>query len=317
MSTQPTNLYAEELYHPRLGRRRMYGAIFFVVSLAFSLVAVIVLGALLYDIVQSGLSRLSWSLLTNTPNPLEPAKSGIHAALFGTLWLIGITALVSIPIGIGAAIFLEEYARKNWFARLIALNIANLAGVPSIVYGILGLAIFVYWLGMQRSVLAGGLALSLLIVPVIIIASREAISAVPRSVREAAYALGATRWQTIWHHVLPAALPGILTGVILSLSRAVGEAAPLIIIGAFTFVRLAPGEAYEGDVASLGGLLGWLRDALSSDFTALPLQIYSWSEASQPVFHELAAAAIVVLLAVLLLMNAAAIAIRAWGQRSH
>jgi phosphate transport system permease protein len=199
-------------------------------------------------------------------------------------------------VGVAAAIYLEEYAPDNRFTRLIQVNIANLAGVPSIVYGILGLAVFVRWLRFDRSVLAGALTLSLLIMPVIIIASREALLAVPQSIRHAAYALGATRWQTIRSHVLPAALPGIMTGVILAVSRAVGEAAPLLMIGALTYVAFVP----EGPL-----------DA----FTALPIQIYDWCDRPQPEFHHLAAAGIIVLLGILLPMNAVAVALRAWHQR--
>jgi phosphate transport system permease protein len=205
--------------------------------------------------------------------------------------MMGLTALFSFPTGVGAAIYLEEYAPKNWFTRILQTNIANLAGVPSIVYGILGLAIFVRYFALGRSVIAGALTLALLILPVIIIASQEAVKAVPTSLREASYGVGATKWQTIRHHVLPVALPGILTGTILSLSRAIGETAPLIMIGALTFIAFPPRSPMD-------------------PFTVLPIQIFNWTAKPQAEFHELAAAAIIVLLVLLLVMNATAIFLR-------
>ena len=220
-----------------------------------------------------------------------PKKAGINSALFGTLWLIGFTALFSVPIGIGAGIYLEEFGNKNYFSRFVDLNISNLAGVPSIVYGMLGLVIFVRWFGFGESVLAGSLTMSLLILPIIIIATREALRAVPGTIRQAAFALGATRWQTVYAHVLPQAFPGILTGIILALSRAIGETAPLIMIGALTYVAFVP----EGPM---------------DEFTALPIQIFNWASRPQKEFHELAAAGILVLLFVLLLMNSIAVIIR-------
>jgi phosphate transport system permease protein len=201
-----------------------------------------------------------------------------------------------VPVGIAAAIYLEEYAPDNRLTRFIHLNIANLAGVPSVVYGLLGLTVFVRWCAFGRSVLAGAAALALLVLPVVIIASREALLAVPKSIREAAYAVGATRWQTIRHHVLPAALPGILTGVILALSRAIGEAAPLIVVGAVAYIRAVPHGPLD-------------------PFSALPIKIFNWSELAAPEFVRLAGAAILVLLALLLSMNAVAVGIRAWQQR--
>ena len=283
-------------FRPRLGIRRFAGTLFAIVCLLMTLAAI---GMLVVLLVRVGLDARPWlskHFLTNYPSTLYPERAGVKSALAGTVWLIGLTALFSVPVGIGAAIYLEEYARKNWFSRLVHLNIANLAGVPSIVYGILGLAIFVRFCYLGRSVLAGALTMSLLVLPVIIIAAREALTAVPDSVRHAAYALGATRWQTIWHHVLPAALPGICTGIILALSRAVGEAAPLLMIGALTYVAFVPADPLD-------------------TFTALPIQIYDWASRPQSDFHGLAAAAIVVLLAILLSMNALAIGLRSWYQR--
>jgi phosphate transport system permease protein len=209
----------------------------------------------------------------------------------GTLWLISLVALISIPVGVSSALYLEEFAKPGKLNKFIEVNISNLAGVPSIVYGILGLAFFVRFFALERSLLSGALTMSLLILPVIIIASREAIRTVPMSIRYAAFSLGATRWQTTWAHVLPASSPGIMTGVILALSRAIGETAPLIMIGALTFVAFLPAGPMDS-------------------FTALPIQIYNWISRPQQEFHELAAAGIFVLLVILLLLNASAIYIR-------
>ncbi|MBN2081020.1 phosphate ABC transporter permease PstA [bacterium] len=226
-----------------------------------------------------------------------PTKAGLKSALAGSLWLIIFTALFAIPIGVSAAIYLEEYAPKNRLSRFIEVNIANLAGVPSIVYGILGLAVFVRGIHLGRSVLAGALTMSLLILPVIIIAAREAIKAVPDSIRQGAFALGATRWQTVRHHVLPVALPGILTGVILAMSRALGETAPMIMIGALSYVAFVPTGPMD-------------------DFTVLPIQIYNWVAMPQREFHLLAACGILILLIFLLLMNSVAIFVRQRAQRN-
>ncbi len=289
---------AETLFNPRLPRRRLLANLFACVFLMITLIGVVVLAVLLVSVAGEGWSWLSWKFLANPPSRLWPENAGLNSALFGTLWLIGITLVVCIPIGIGAAVYLEEFALDNRLTRLIRLNIANLAGVPSVVYGILGLAVFVRWLRFDRSVLSGGLTLSLLVLPVVIIASREALAAVPSSVRHAAYALGATQWQTVRAHVLPAALPGIITGLILAMSRAVGETAPLIMLGGLTFCTAVP-------------------DGPFSDFTAMPIQIYNWLDEPQSEFHHLASAGIIVLLGVLLSMNALAIGIRAWKQRKR
>jgi len=284
------------MFIPRLRSRRRIGTIVAAACAVLSLIGVVFLGVLLVRIGQEGWSWLTTAFLTNFPSVLSPELAGIKSALWGTIWLTLITVSVSVPIGVAAAVYLEEFAgpgRVRWF---IHINISNLAGVPSIVYGILGLAVFVRWMHLGRSVLAGGLTLALLVLPVVIIASREALSAVPRSIRLASYALGATRWQTVRSHVLPAALPGIMTGVILALSRAIGEASPLIILGALTYVAFVP----QGPL-----------DA----FTSIPLQVYDWIDRPQPEFHHLAAAGIIVLLGILLPMNALAIGVRAWHQR--
>lgn len=260
-------------------------------------VCVCLLVVLLYHVTRAGLPWLDWQFLESFPSRF-PEKAGIKSALYGTVWLISFVALFSIPLGVAGAIYLEEYAKKGRLNSFIEINIANLAGVPSIVYGILGLVIFVRGLALDRSVLAGSLTLSLLVLPIIITASKEAIRAVPLSLRQAAFALGATPWQTIRHHVLPGALPGILTGVILALSRAMGETAPLVMIGALTYVAFTP----EGPL-----------DA----FTALPIQIFNWASRPKEDFHALAAAGIMVLLLVLLLMNSVAVYIRYRSQRSQ
>ena len=251
---------------------------------------VLILGVLLFHVTQEGIQWLDLQFLSDFPSRF-PAKAGIHSALIGTLWLISLTALFSVPIGIGAGLYLEEFTKKSRISQFVDLNISNLAGVPSIVYGMLGLVIFVRWFEFNQSLLAGSLTMSLLILPVIIISTREALRAVPNTIRQAAFALGATRWQTVYAHVLPAAFPGILTGIILALSRAIGETAPLIMIGALTYVAFVP-------------------DGPMDDFTALPIQIFNWASRPQQQFHELAAAGILVLLFVLLLMNSIAVIIR-------
>ena len=260
-------------------------------------VGIVLLAILLFRIVRQGFGWLDWDFITSFPSRF-PERAGIKSALAGTVWLICMTAAISIPVGIAAAVYLEEFSRQGRLRSFIEVNIANLAGVPSIVYGILGLAIFVRGIGLGRSVLAGALTMSLLTLPVIIIAAREAIKAVPQSLRHGAMALGATRWQTVRHHVLPQALPGILTGIILALSRAIGEAAPLMMIGALSYVAFVPQGPMDG-------------------FTALPIQIFNWTSRPQTEFHGLAAAAIIVLLLVLVLMNAAAVIIRQRSQRSR
>lgn len=280
-----------------LARRHAVARIFRLFCATVTWAGVALLGVLLIHVSYKGFHWLDFQFLTSFPSRF-PEKAGIKSALWGTVWLITLTTAFSVPAGVAAAVYLEEYAKKGRINRFIEVNIANLAGVPSIVYGILGLVIFVRFFALGRSVLAGSLTMSLLILPVIIIAAREAIRAVPGSIRQAAYALGATRWQVMQAHVLPAALPGILTGVILALSRAIGETAPLIMIGALTYVAFVP----EGPM-----------DA----FTALPIQIFNWASRPQKEFHQLAAGGIIVLLAVLLLMNAVAVFIRHRTERNN
>ena len=282
-------------FERRLERRHVKGQVYQWACFAAAAVGVVTLAVLLLDVLADGLGRLTPQFLASYPSR-HPEEAGIKAALWGSVWMIALTAVMAFPLGVGAAIYLEEYASDTWINRLIEVNIANLAGVPSIVYGLLGLELFVRALAFGRSVLAGAATMALLVLPIIIIASREAIRAVPPSIREASYALGATRWQTTRHHVLPSAFAGILTGTILALSRAIGETAPLIMIGALTFIAFVPDDALD-------------------PFTALPIQIFNWVSRPQPGFHVNAAAGILVLLVVLLAMNATAIVLRNKYQR--
>jgi phosphate transport system permease protein len=271
-------------------RRRIADAAFETLALAVLCVALGALGVLIADVWIDGASRLSWEFLSSFPSR-RPEDAGIRHALAGSIFVIALTGALAVPIGVAAAIYLEEYGTRSVMARIIEINITNLAAVPSIIYGLLGLGLFVRAMGMGRSVMAGASTLALLVLPVVILSTREALRAVPKSIREGSYALGATKWQTIWHQVLPVALPGILTGTILALSRAIGETAPLITIGALTFVAFAP-------------------DGIWSPFTVLPIQIFNWVSRPQLEFRTNAAAAILVLLALLLTMNAAAIWLR-------
>ena len=273
-------------------RRRPVEMLFHGVLLASLTVSVIFLIVLLVYVVQKGWPRLDSRLWTNFNSIRRPERAGAQAAIFGTLWVMALTAAIAMPTGILAAIYMEEYADKTkWWNRAIELNLQNLAAVPSIVYGILGLGIIARQFGLGSSVITAAITLALLVLPVVIIASREAIRAVPSSIRDGSMALGATKWQTIWKQVLPSAVPGIATGSILALSRAIGEAAPLLLLGAVTFVAFNP-------------------DGLTSAYTVLPIQIYDWIRQSREEFAVLAAAGIVVLLVILLLMNSLAIYIR-------
>lgn len=264
--------------------------IFNVFGMLCTFFALSILLILFADILMKGLGRINWSFLVNFPSR-HPEQSGIYTALAGMFSLLFFTILIALPIGIMSAIYLQEYGTKNWFAKIVEINISNLAGVPSIIYGILGLTIFVRAFGLGNSILAAALTLALLIMPVIIVATREAIKAVPDSLREAAYGMGATRWQTVSKVVIPASLGGILTGIILSISRAIGETAPLIVVGALAYVPFIP----EGPL---------------DQFTSLPIQIYNWTSRPQPGFVVNAAAGIIVLLVFTFLLNGIAIYLR-------
>ncbi len=283
------------VYSERLEHRRRFGVVMASLFFLATLLSLLVLVTLIVDVVVTGWSWLDADFLTSYPSRFAE-RAGIKSALVGSLWMIGLTALVAVPIGVASALYLEEYAARGWFFRLVQVNIANLAGVPSILYGMLGLALFVRFAGMGRSLLAGAFTMALLILPVIIISTQEALRALPQGLRESAFALGATRWQVIRSHLLPMAAPGILTGVILSLSRAIGETAPLIMIGALTFVAFLP-------------------QSVMDTFTVLPIQIFNWTARPQAEFHELAAAAIIVLLVLLMGMNLSAILLRNYFEK--
>jgi phosphate transport system permease protein len=264
--------------------------IFHVIIFLCTLFGILVLGILLFDILRDGIRWVNIDFLRNFASRF-PEKSGIKAALAGSVWIIGLTTLFAFPTGVGAAIYLEEYAWKNRWTGLVQLNISNLAGVPSIVYGILGLAVFVNLMGFGRTILSGALTLALLILPVIIVSSQEALKSVPQELRTGAYALGASKLQVVFHVVLPYAMPGILTGTILAIARALGETAPLLMVGAVSFIAFTP-------------------KGVTDAFTTLPMQIYSWSSRPQADYHSLAAAAIIVLVVVMLLANGLAIFLR-------
>jgi phosphate transport system permease protein len=278
------------LFHANSAMRRSLGGIFVAVGLASILVGLGALAYLVFDVATRGTPWLDWQFLTSFDSRFA-ARAGIKAALAGTAFMMVLTIGISLPLGVMSAVYLEEYARESWLKSFIQINISNLAGVPSIIYGLLGLTVFVRWFELGRSVLAGSMTMALLVLPIIIVATQEALRAVPSSIRDGSFALGATRSQTIWHNVLPQALPGILTGNILAASRAIGETAPLITIGALTFVPFVPNGPLDR-------------------FTVLPIQIFNWTSKPQAAFHDLAAAAILVLLAVLLTMNSIAIVLR-------
>ncbi|MCY4113605.1 MAG: phosphate ABC transporter permease PstA [Chloroflexi bacterium] len=286
---------ASKRWRPRIRQRNAIGRGFAALTIVSTLLGIAMLVALLVDVFSDGAAQVDGHFLTSYPSRF-PEDAGLRSALLGTLWLIVLTAVIAFPLGVGAAIYLEEYAPDTWLTRFIQLNIANLAGVPSVVYGLLGLGLFVRWFALGRSLMAGAMTMALLILPLIIVASREAIRAVPDGQREASYALGATRWQTVFRTVLPAAGGGILTGTILALARAIGETAPLITIGALTYIAFDPTGPMDL-------------------FTVLPIQIFNWVSLPQEGFSELAAGGIVILLIVLLLANSIALFIRFRLQR--
>ena len=281
-------------FNASMSTRYGFDRVFGVLVTAAALVGVAVLAVLLVDVISDGAGRLNLGFLTSFPSQIFPENSGIYPALIGSVWLLGLTALISVPLGLGAAVYLEEYAADTRINRIIEVNISNLAGVPSVIYGLLGLGIFVQLLAPVtggQSVLTGALTLSLLILPVLIVTTREALRTISPSIREGGYALGATKWEVIWSHLLPMALPGALTGMILALSRAIGEAAPILVVGAVGYQTFVTSNPFDG-------------------YMALPTQIYDWISRPQDVFKELAAAAIVVIMAVLLLANSVAIVLR-------
>ena len=271
-------------------KNRLKDQIFKVWGISCTLFGLILLAVFIGDILIDGIMRIDWNFITDLPSR-KAERSGIYTALMGSIWILFLTTLIAFPVGVAAGVYLEEYSNKNRFSAILEINISNLAGVPSIIYGLLGLEVFVRIMGLGASVLAGSLTLSLLILPIIIVATREAIKAVPKSIKDASYALGASKWQTIWNQVLPASSGGILTGVILALSRAVGETAPLIVVGALAYVPFAPESPMD-------------------EFSVLPIQIFNWISRPQHGFIENAAAAIIILLLITFFMNGIAVYFR-------
>jgi phosphate transport system permease protein len=329
-SPAPALLRSEASARPRLVARMFAGA-----CAASAWLGLAVLVVLLVGLLWQGAGWLSWSFLTSYDSR-HPAEAGVLAGIWGTAWLVALATLFAVPVGLGAGIFLEEYEKRGWLRTVIEINLSNLAGVPSIVYGILGMAVFVKMFGafqgrpkvleigvplahiqiplpFGRTVLSGGLTLALLILPIVIVVTREALRAVPSSLRQASYALGATHWQTIRHQVLPAAVPGIITGVILSVSRAIGETAPLLMVGAAVYLASTPG-GIESPVDVIRHQ-GNLAEAPFDSFTALPVLIFNWISRPEKAYQHVAAAAILVLLAILQVFNITASVIRARAQR--
>ena len=289
--------------HTLVMRARRRDAAFAVLGLACMMIGVLTLGALLWGLVEDGAARLDWGFIRNFPSR-HAERAGIVSALAGSSLVMLITAATAIPLGVAAGIYLEEYARRSPLTALIEINVTNLVGVPSIVYGLLALGLFVYGLGFGQSILSAGLTLALMILPVIIVATREAIRAIPATIREGAYALGATRWQLVRDHILPYSLGGTLTGVIIGLARAIGETAPVITIGALTFIAFLPPAPLSGEFPFLS--FEWLK----SPFTVMPIQMFNWMSRPQAAFQHNAAAAGIVLVLMTLAMNGAAIWLR-------
>jgi phosphate transport system permease protein len=284
-------------------RRKRRDALFAVLGLLATFIGMITLTALLIDLVMDGATRLSYPFFTSFPSRFA-GKAGILSAWVGTTAVMIVTAAVAIPIGVAAGVYLEEYAPKNWLTAIIEINIANLAGVPSIIYGLMALGLFIYIFNLGESILTAGLTLALLILPIIIVATRESIRAVPNSIREAAYALGATKWRTVRDHVIPYSAGGILTGVIIALSRAIGETAPLITIGALTYIAFLPESPITPEFPFIS--FQWLK----SPFTVMPIQMFNWVSRPQAEFHLNAAATGLILMVMTLAMNGLAIYIR-------
>ncbi len=286
-----------------VARRKRQDFLFMSLGIACVLIGIVTLSALLVVLFVDGLPRISWQFITAFPSRF-PEEAGILSAWAGTLLVMLVTALTAVPLGVAAGVYLEEYGRKNWLTTIIEINISNLAGVPSIIYGLMFLGIFVYQLHLGESIISGGLTLAFLILPIVIVATREALRAIPQAIREAAYALGATKWQVVRHHLLPYSTGGIATGVIIGLSRAVGETAPLVVIGALTFIAFLPPAPIQAEPPFVS------FDWLGSEFTVLPIQMYQWISRPNPGFHANAAAAGLVLMVVTLTMNAFAMWIR-------
>lgn len=298
-------LAAPDLVALRRGirRRRAGDRLFALVGWACMAAGLLVLAALLLDLASDGLPHLRWDFFTSFPSR-KPERAGILSAWVGSLAVMGVTAAAAIPLGVAAAVYLEEYGPKHWITDVIEISVTNLAGVPSIVFGLLALGFLVYGLGLGRNVLTGGLTLAMLALPIVIVATREAVRAVPFTIREAAFALGASKWQTVWHHVLPYSLGGIATGVIIALARAIGETAPLVTIGALTYIAFLPSPPIQGEWPFVS--FQWLDDP----FTVLPIQTFNWISRPGVDFQGNAAAAGLVLMGMTMVMNGGAIWLR-------
>lgn len=286
-----------------ISRRKRQDMLFNIIGVACTLVGIVTLGALLVDLIIDGLPRVNWEFMTSFPSR-RASSAGILSSWVGTLLIMVVTAFTAVPLGIAAGVYLEEYARKNWFTNLIEINIANLAGVPSIIYGLMALGLLVYQFQLGQSILTGGLTLAFLILPIVIVATREALRTIPQGIREAAYALGSTKWQLVRHHLLPYSVGGTMTGIIIALSRAIGETAPLITIGALTFIAFLPPSPIQSQPPFVS--FEWLN----SPFAVLPIQMFNWVSRPDPEFVRNAAGAGLVLIVVTLSLNALAIVIR-------
>jgi phosphate transport system permease protein len=302
MSAQPLQERAREL-RTLIRRHKRWDALFGVLGLICLMIGILTLAALFAGMAVDGVPRLTAEFFTSFPSR-RASEAGILSAWVGSVLVMLVTALFAVPVGIAGAIYLEEYAKKNWFTDVIEINITNLAGVPSIVYGLLALGIFVYMFGFGQSILSAGLTLGLLILPIVIVTTREALRAIPQHIREGAYACGASQWQVVSHHLIPYGMPGILTGVIIGMARAIGETAPIITIGALTFIAFLPPVPGTGDPPA--GLFDWLF----SPFTVMPIQIFNWTSRPDPAFHQNAAAASFILVFMTLGMNGLAIWLR-------
>ena len=286
-----------------IARRKRYDALFGLLGLIALMIGVLTFAALFADMAWNGMSRLDWGFFTHFPSR-RASQAGILSAWVGSTLVMVVTAFFAVPLGVAAGVYLEEYARKNWLTDLIEINITNLAGVPSIVYGLLALGLFVYQFGFGQSILSAGLTLALLILPVVIVATREAIRSIPQAIREGSYALGATQWQTVRYHILPYSSAGILTGIIIGMARAIGETAPIITIGALTFIAFLPPSPIKAEPPFLS--FEWLL----SPFTVMPIQMFNWTSRPEAAFQVNAAAAGFVLVLMTLAMNGAAIWLR-------
>jgi phosphate transport system permease protein len=284
-------------------RRKVFDQLFVLLGITILFAALLTLAILFFDLVRDGSARFGWDFFTSFPSR-NAGRAGILSAWVGTSLVMLVTVAVAMPVGVAAAIYLEEYAPKNWFTAIIEINVTNLAGVPSIIYGLLALGLFVYRLSLGQSIAAAGLTLALLILPIVIVATREALRAVPRAIREAAYALGATKWEVTSNHVLPYSTGGILTGMIIGMSRAIGETAPIITIGALAFIAFLPTAPFSGEFPYVS--FTWLSDP----FTVMPIQMFNWVSRPDPAFQVNAAAAGAILLGMTLLMNGIAIYVR-------